>query len=143
MRDQNDRIGHHGIVALVRAIPFKHGEFGQMQPATLAVTKNPRKFEYPLLTGGEQLLASELRRRPQVTRPAPAVGADQFRAWRMQVDLVARRYLQDSGFDLDKALFVEPGPDRPCDGISGHKKRPDVPVTARRPPRRSLIVGSH
>ena len=46
MRDHDDAVGHHGVIACVRAVPFQHGEFGQMQVAALAVAEHARKLEY-------------------------------------------------------------------------------------------------
>ncbi len=46
----------------------------------------------------------------------------------MQMGLIAGRNLQNSGFDLGKALLVEPCPDRPGDGAPRRQKRPDIGV---------------
>ena len=53
--------------------------------------------------------------------------------------LVARRNLQNSGFDLDKALLVEPCPDRLRDGAARRQEWPDVGVPRGGPPGRKLI----
>ena len=83
-----------------------------MQIAAFPVAKHPRKLENLLLSGGQQFLAGKFRRRPQVARGAGTVGACKFGARRMQVGLIAGGDLQDSGLDLDKALLLEPCPDR-------------------------------
>jgi hypothetical protein len=49
----------------------------------------------------------------------------------MKVGLIARRNLQNSSFDLDKALRVEPCPEGPGDGASRRQKRPDIGVARR------------
>src|ERR1700704_4917787 len=82
-----------------------------MQIATLPVAKHPRQLKYLGFASGQQFLAGEFRRCPQVARCALAAGAGKFRTRRMQVGLIARRNLQDTGFDLGKTLLVEPRPD--------------------------------
>ena len=82
-----------------------------MQIATLAVAKHPRKFENLVFARGQQFLAGEFRRGPQISCRARAIGADKLGAGRMQMGLVARRNLQNGGLDLGKPLLVEPGPD--------------------------------
>src|ERR1700749_481782 len=57
--------------------------------------------------------------------------------------LIARRNLQNPGFDLGKALRLEPGADRARDLSPGPQERPDVGMPLSRPPWRELIVGSH
>jgi len=82
-------IGHDGVIGRIGAVPFQHGEFGQMQIAALPVAKHPRKLENLLFARGQQFLAGEFRRGPQVPCRAPAIGTREVRAWRMQVDLIA------------------------------------------------------
>ncbi len=137
MGDDDDAVGHHGVIARFGAVPFQHGEFGQMQIAALAVAKHPRKLENLLLAGGQQFLGGEFRRRPQIPRGARPVGVDKFGARRMQMGLVAGGNLQNSGFDLGKTLLVEPCPDGPGDGAARGQKWPDVGVPRGGPPRRS------
>ena len=62
------RVGHDGVIAGVGAVPFQHGEFGQMQIAALAVAEHAREFEDLCLAGGEQFLGGEFRRGAQVSR---------------------------------------------------------------------------
>ena len=143
MGDDHDAIGHHGVVARIRPVPFEHGEFRQMQTATLAIAKHPGKLEDPGFTGSQQLLAGEFRRGPQIPCHALAIGADKLRARRVQMGLIARRNLQNGGFDLGKALLVEPGPGSPGDGGPCRQKGPDVGVPAGRPPWRKLVVFGH
>ena len=90
MRNHDDGVRHDGVVGGVRAIPFQHGEFRQMQIAALAVAEYAREFEDLFLTCGKQFLGREFRRGAQVTRRARAVGADQFGAGSVQMRLVAR-----------------------------------------------------
>ena len=59
MRDHHDGIGDHGIVRGIGAVPFQHGEFGQMQVAALPIAKHPRQLENPFLPGGQKLLAGK------------------------------------------------------------------------------------
>ena len=49
----------------------------------------------------------------------------------MKMGLIAGRHLQNPGFDLDKALLVEPGPERPGDRAPRLQKRPDDRRAAR------------
>src|SRR5882672_5373520 len=114
-----------------------------MQIATLPVAKHPRQLKYLGFASGQQFLAGEFRRCPQVPRRALATGAGKFSARRMQVGLITRRNLQDSGFDLGKTLLVEPCPDGFGDGASCSQEWPDVGVPRFGPPRRNLIVSGH
>ena len=113
MGDDDDAVGHDGVIGRIGTVPFQHGEFGQMQIAALAVAKHPRKLENLRFARGQQFLAGEFRRGPQIPRRARAVGAGKFGARRMQMGLVAGRNLQNAGFDLGKTLLVEPGPEQP------------------------------
>ena len=143
MRDHDDGVGHHSVIARVGAVPFQHREFGQMQIAALAVAEHARELEYLGFSGGEQFFGGELRRRPQIARRARAVAAGQFGARRMQMGLVARRDLQDAGLDLGKALLVEPGPHRPRDRAPRHQERLSVGMPRGRPPGRRLVGPVH
>ena len=103
------RVGHHGVIAGIGAIPFQHGEFRQMQVAALAVAEHPGEFED---LRSRRPPAISCRRIParcadSAWRASPSA-RDQFGARRMQMGLVAGRDLQDSGLDLGKALLVEP-----------------------------------
>src|SRR5712671_5716125 len=69
-------------------------------------------------------------------RVARAVGTLKFGAGGVQVGLIARRYLQNPGFDFGKTLRIEPGPDSPGDSAPRGQKWPDVGVPRRRPPGR-------
>jgi hypothetical protein len=143
MGDNDHAVGHDRIIGRIGAVPFQHGEFGKMQIAAFPVAKHPRKLENFLLSGGQQFLAGEFRRRPQVPCRAPAVDAGKFRAGRMQMGLIAGGDLQNSGLDLDKALLVEPCPDRPRNGAARRQEWPDVGVPRGGPPGRELIVSGH
>src|SRR5712671_1997850 len=113
-----------------------------MQIATLPVAKHPRQLEYLRFASGQQFLAGEFRRCPQVPcRALPAAG--KFSARRMQVGLIARRNLQDCGFDLGKTLLVEPRPDSLGDSAPRHQEWLGVGVPCFGPPRRNLIVSGH
>ena len=83
-----------------------------MQIAALAVAEHAREFEDLCFTRGQQFLGGEFRRGAQIARRALPSAPRQFGAGRVQMGLIARRNLQDSGLDLDKTLLVEPGPDR-------------------------------
>ncbi len=133
-------IGHHGVVGRVGAVPFQHGEFGQMQRTALAVAKHPRELKNLRLASGQQFLAGEFRRGAQIARRAGAVGAGKFGARRMQMGLIARRDLQNGCLDLDKPLLVKPGADRLADSVSRQQKRPAVGVPGGRPPGRKRRV---
>jgi hypothetical protein len=61
----------------------------------------------------------------------------------MQMYLVARRYLEDGGLHLSKALFVEPSPHRPRDRAPRHQKRLSIGVPRGRPPWRRLVLPGH
>ena len=100
MRDHDDGVGHDSVIACIRAVPFQHREFRQMQIAALAVAEHARELEYLGFAGGEQFLGGELRRRPQIARRTRAVAACQLGARGMQMRLVARRYLEDGGLNL-------------------------------------------
>ena len=143
MRDHDDAVGHDGVIAGVGAIPFQHGEFGQMQIAALAVAEHPRELEYLGLAGGEQFLGRELRRGPQIARRARAVAAGQFGTGRVQMGLIARRDLEDAGLDLDKSLLVEKAPHRLGDRGPRQQERLSIGVPRRRPPWRRLVRPGH
>ena len=90
MRDDDEAVGHHGVIAGIGAIPFQHREFGQMQFTALAVAKHPRQLEDPALAGRQQFLAGKFRRGSQVPCHAFAALAQQFGARRMQMGLITR-----------------------------------------------------
>jgi len=73
-----------------------------MQRPALAVAKHPGKLEDAPLPGRQEFLAGEFRRRAQMERHARAVGGHQLGGEGMEMGLVARRSLQDRGFDLDE-----------------------------------------
>ena len=81
-----------------------------MQHATLAVPKHPRELDDLLLAGHQQLLAGEFRGGAQIARGVIAGRRRKRGPGRMKVGFVARRHLQNAGFDLDKPLCVEPCP---------------------------------
>ena len=112
MRDHDDAVGHHGVIARIRAVPFQHGEFGQMQIAALAVAEHPRELEYLRLAGGQQFLGGEFRRGPQIARRARAVAAGQVRCG-AHAD-ASRCPAKPAGCRSRprQTLLVEPGPDR-------------------------------
>ncbi|MGY4418625.1 hypothetical protein ACVWY2_001050 [Bradyrhizobium sp. JR6.1] len=66
MGDDDDRVCHDGVVSGIGAVPFQHGEFGQMEVAALAIAEHPRELIDPGLAGREQLLAGELGRGAQI-----------------------------------------------------------------------------
>lgn len=105
--DDDDAIGHSGVVRCTRPVPFQHGEFGQMQVAALAISEHPCEFENPGFAGREQLLAGEFRGRPQIARGPAAVGPHDLRPRSVQMGLIPRGDLEDGGFDLDEALLGE------------------------------------
>ena len=45
MRNHDDSVCHDGIIVGVRAIPFQHGEFRQMQIAAFAVAEHARELK--------------------------------------------------------------------------------------------------
>ena len=139
VRNDDDAVGHHGVIAGIGTIPLQHGELGQMQIAALAVAKHPGELENLLFARGQQFFSREFRRGSQVAYGARAIGAGQFRARRMQMGLITGRNLQNSGFDLGKTLLVEPSPDGLGDGAPRRQKRPDVGVARRRPPGRRCV----
>ena len=119
MGDDDDAVGHHGIVGRVGTVPLQHGELGKMQVAALAIAKHPRQLEDLWLTRSQQLLAGELRRGPQIPRRTLAVRPGKLGAGRMKMGLIAGGQLQNPGFDLGKTLLVEPGPDCAGDRAPG------------------------
>ena len=141
MRHDHDAVGHHRVIGIAGAVPFQHGEFRQMQIAALAVPEYPRQLENLRLACRQQLLAGKFRRGPQVASDPLAVATRQFGAGRVQMGLIARRHLQDSGLDLDKTLLIEPCPHSAGDGATRRQKRPDVGVARRRPPWRKWATG--
>ncbi|MBA7677507.1 hypothetical protein ES703_85765 [subsurface metagenome] len=143
MRNHHDGVSHDRFVRSIGAIPFQDGEFGQMQIVALAVAEDAREFENPRLAGGKQFFARELGRGAQVTADAAAIGARKFGARRVQVRLIAGRYLQDAGLDFEKSLLVKPGPDGARDLATRQQERPPVDMPRRRPPGRWLVVGRH
>jgi len=108
--DEDDAIGHDGVIGGVCPVPFEHGEFGQMQVAALAVPEHPGELEKPGLSGRQQLLAGEFRRSPQISAHTAAVGSHDLGPGGMQMGFVARRDLENGGFDLDEALLGEKSP---------------------------------
>ena len=65
-RHQGGAIRHHRRIGLLGAIPLDQGEFRMVQSAPLAIAVHAGELEYPAFAGGEQLLAGEFRRRPQI-----------------------------------------------------------------------------
>jgi len=100
-------VRHHRLVWLICAIPFQHGEFRQMQVAR-SRREHPRQFEYFSLTRRQQFLGREFREvRVRVTAaPALSLSSVRARAEWFRCPAIS----QDSGFDLDKTLLVEPRP---------------------------------
>src|SRR5262249_47277217 len=114
-----------------------------VQVAALPIAKHPRQLEYPGFAGREQLLAGEFRRGSQVTGGAAAVRTGDFGPGGVQMGLIARRDLQDSGFDLDKALCREPGPDVGRNRAPRQQERTSVEMPAGRPERGNGLVPNH
>ena len=81
-----------------------------VQCPALAITEHASKIENFGLTGGEQFLAGEFRRGPQIERIPLATRPDQVRGEGMQVGLVAGRDLKGCRFDLDETGTGKPGP---------------------------------
>ncbi len=91
---------------LTGAVPFQHGELGQMKIAALAIAEHPGEF---VRSGARQRPAASCRRTParcadtgSGARPRAASAGPR----RMQVGFIARRDLQNAGFDLRRT----PGP---------------------------------
>jgi hypothetical protein len=61
----------------------------------------------------------------------------------MQMGLIARRDLEDSGLDLDKTLFVEKASHCLCGRGPRQQERLSISVPGRRPPWRRLVGPGH
>lgn len=61
----------------------------------------------------------------------------------MQMGLIARRDLEDGGFDLDEALLGEKAPYCSGNGAPCLEEGPSVEVPLGRPKRRDRLVPSH
>ena len=96
------------LIGLVRPIPFEHRKFGGVKGATLAVAKYGGEREYLRLACRQKLLHRELGRRVQVKLLARQVGAEKLGTEGVQMRLVARRNLQQAGFNLQKTLRKKP-----------------------------------
>ena len=129
------------IVALVRPVPFEHGELGMMQRASFAIAEHARKRKEPRLAGRQQLLGGELRRGPQVERRVGPIQPDGLGGEGMQVGLVARRDLQGRRFDLEEIPVYEPGADGRRDPVARQQQRPTVGMPVGRPPGRRGLIG--
>jgi elongation factor P len=57
--------------------------------------------------------------------------------------LIARRNLQNSGFDLREPHRIEPGPERPRDRRASVQEGADIGMPLWRPPRRRWVLGHH
>jgi len=65
MGDDDDGVGHHRVIGRIGAVPFQHGELGQMQIAALAIAKHPGEFEIfgsPAASNFLQANSGEVRR---------------------------------------------------------------------------------
>ena len=143
LRDHGDAIGDHRLIGLAGAIPFQHGEFRQVEVTPFAVAEHAREFDDSFLAGGEQLLAGEFRRRPQVALRPAAVRAGHLGMRRVQMNLVAGRHLQDAGFDLHEAMTGEPLAQGGGNRRARQQKATPVAVAMRAPPRRRAIGRGH
>ncbi len=114
-----------------------------MEVAALTVAEHPGEFDDSGLAGGQQFLAGEFRRGPEVPGQVLARGQRQPSRGRMQVGFIARRDLQNAGFHLKEAPGLEPGPQIPGYRRPGPQKRPAVGVARRGPPWRGQISRDH
>ncbi len=85
-----------------------------VQRRALAVTEDPREFDNAPLAGGNELLAGELGRGPQIAAVAP-IRMGELGPERLQMDLIAGGHLQRRGLDLDEGELGKQVPQRAHD----------------------------
>ena len=134
---QRQCILDHSLIALARAIPFQHGEFGRMQRTALAIAEDAGEIEDFRFARCQQLLGREFRRGVQIKRAAAAVGPDSIGRKGMQMGLIARGDGQSAAFDLGKALGLEMRTQHGLYPPARQQGRAAVGMPVRRPPRRS------
>src|SRR5262249_487185 len=127
-------------------IPFEQRELGMVERTSLAVAERARELEDARLAGGEQLLACELGRCAQIPRRAAAVWRGDLRRKRMEMRLIAGRYLKDGGLDVDEIPRGEEGTQCRDDAPPRDQERPAIGMALRVPkqgwlPHRSASFG--
>jgi elongation factor P len=131
-----------GRVGLAGAIPFQHGEFGNVKRSALAVAEDPGEIEDAAFARRQQLLGGEFGRSVQVKRPPLPVRAHGFGGEGGQMRLVARRYGQGAALDFHEIPGLEPGPDGLLDPPADKQGRTAVDMPLGRPPRGRLGQGT-
>jgi len=105
-----------------------------VQRAPLAIAEYGREGEDALLAGRQQLLAGELGRGVEIKRVLGAVRIDERGAEGVQMGLIARRGLQNTRVDFDKALRLEPAADRGYDPPSRQQESAPIGMVLWVPP---------
>jgi hypothetical protein len=109
-RQQPGAVLHDRLVAHAGAVPFQHGELGMVQRRALGVAEHPGELEQPRHAAGQKLLHRELGGAVQPAFALFAVGQLPVGGEAGEMDLRARRHLQDRRLDLDEALGRKPRP---------------------------------
>ena len=117
---------HQHLVALVRPVPFEHGELGMMQRAALAVAKRAGELDDARLACRQEFLAGEFRRGSQVEPFAGAGRRHQRGREGMQVGFVSRRGHQRRRLDFDEVSGCEKLPYRRYDPSAAQQEWPAV-----------------